>query len=79
VGDELSKSGKKDQSLARYREALQFLPGDAQLHGKTGMALAELARLDEAQAEFETSLRIDPQSEPARQAMDVIRAMKKRQ
>jgi tetratricopeptide (TPR) repeat protein len=75
-GDALAKAGKPELALARYRDALQFRPGDAQLHGKAGMALAQLARLDEAQAEFETSLRIDPKSEPAKQALDVLRAMK---
>jgi tetratricopeptide (TPR) repeat protein len=75
-GDQLSKAAKKEESLARYKEALQLRPGDAQLHGKAGMALAEMARLDEAKAEFEISLRIDPKSEPAKQAMDVLRAMK---
>jgi tetratricopeptide (TPR) repeat protein len=75
-GDAVSKSGKHEEALAHYRDALQLRPGDAQLHGKAGMALAQLARLDEAKAEFETSLRIDPKSEPAKQAMDVLRAMK---
>jgi tetratricopeptide (TPR) repeat protein len=75
-GDTLFKAGKGEDALARYRDALQFRPGDAQLHGKTGVALAQLSRLDEAQAEFETSLRIDPRSEPARQTLEVLKAMK---
>ena len=75
-GDELFRANRAEQSLARYREALQYRPGDAQLHGKTGVALARLARLDEAQAEFETSLRIDPKSEPAKQTLEVLKLMK---
>ena len=75
-GDALFKSGKRADALERYREALQFRPGDAQLHGKIGAALAQLARLDEAQAELETSLRIDPKSEPAKQTLEVLKAMR---
>ena len=74
-GDALYKSGNGEDALARYREALQFRPGDAVLHGKTGVALARLARLDEAQAELEASLRIDPKSEPAKQTLEVLKAM----
>jgi tetratricopeptide (TPR) repeat protein len=76
-GDALFKAGKNEPALARYRDALQFRPDDAQAHGKTGMVLAKMARLDEAQAEFETALRIDPKSEPARQTLEVLKMMKK--
>jgi tetratricopeptide (TPR) repeat protein len=75
-GDALLKSGKGEQALARYRDALQFRPGDAQVHGKAGAALAQAGRLDDAQVELETALRIDPRSEPARQTMEVLKAMK---
>ena len=74
--DTLFKTGKHQDALVRYREALELRPGDAQLHGKTGVALAQLARLDEAQAEFETALRIDPKSEPAKQTLEVLKLMK---
>jgi tetratricopeptide (TPR) repeat protein len=76
-GDQLFKAGRHEDALARYRDALQFRPGDAQLHGRAGATLAQLARLEEAQAELETALRIDPKSEPARQTMDVLKLMKK--
>ena len=75
-GDKLSKTNKHEQALARYREALQFQPGNPVLHGKVGAELASLARLDEAEVELETALRIDPKSEPARQTMDVLKAMR---
>jgi tetratricopeptide (TPR) repeat protein len=75
-GDALLKSGKGAEAAARYRDALQFRPGDPQVHGKTGAALAQAGRLDEAQVELELALRIDPKSEPARQTMDVLQAMK---
>jgi len=75
-GDELGRAGQHREALLRYREALDLRPNDAHLHGQIGMELAAMARLDEAQVEFERSLRIDPKSEPARQGMDVLKVMK---
>jgi tetratricopeptide (TPR) repeat protein len=75
-GDELGKTGKHEEALRRYRAALELRPNDAHLHGQIGMELAAMAKLEEAQAEFETSLRIDPKSQPARQAIEVVRAMR---
>jgi tetratricopeptide (TPR) repeat protein len=74
-GDSLSNAGKHTEALDRYRSALEFRPGDPQLHGKIGMELAQMARLDEAKAEFETALRMDPNSQPAKQGMQVLQAM----
>ncbi|HEY3940717.1 MAG TPA: tetratricopeptide repeat protein, partial [Bryobacteraceae bacterium] len=75
-GDDLGKAGKHQAALARYRDALILRSGDAHLLGQIGMELAAMARLDEAQTEFETALRIDPQSQPAKQGLEVVRAMK---
>ena len=75
-GDQLAKRGRHGDALARYREASQFQPGNPVLHGKIGAELAGLARLDEAEAELNIALKIDPRSEPARQTMDVFKAMK---
>jgi tetratricopeptide (TPR) repeat protein len=74
--DSLSNTGKHSEALEKYRAALQFRPGDATLHGKTGMELAQMARLDEAEAEFEIALKIDPNSQPAKQASSVLRTMR---
>ncbi|HEY1945801.1 MAG TPA: tetratricopeptide repeat protein [Bryobacteraceae bacterium] len=75
-GDELLKNGKKEDALARYRDALPLRPMDPVLHGKIGAALAEMAKLDEAEVELRKALQIDPASEPARQTMDVLQKMK---
>ncbi len=75
-GDALSNGGKHQEALDRYRAALQFRPADPQLHGKIGMELAQMAHLDEAKTEFETALRIDPNSQPAKQGMQVLQGMK---
>jgi tetratricopeptide (TPR) repeat protein len=74
--DSLSNAGKHAEALEKYRAALQFRPGDPALHGKAGMELAQMARLDEAEAEFEIALKIDPNSQPAKQAISVLRTMR---
>jgi Flp pilus assembly protein TadD len=76
-GDTLSNAGKHTQALERYRAAVQFRPDDPQLHGKIGLELAGMARLDEARVELETALRIDPDSQPAKQTMQVLNTMKR--
>lgn len=73
-GDQLAKSGNDQQAVERYRQALAFLPSDTQVHGRLGMAFARMERLDESQSEFETILRIDPDSQIAKQAIEAIKA-----
>jgi Flp pilus assembly protein TadD len=72
--DVLVKSGDREQAVQRYRESLAFRSDDANLHGHLGDALAELGRYDEAKTEFEAVLRIDPQSQEAKQALVTIDA-----
>ena len=76
-GDSLAKSGHDDQAIARYREALPYRGSDVQLHGRLGMAFARMDRLDESQSEFETILRLDPNDQIAKQAIDAIQARRK--
>jgi Flp pilus assembly protein TadD len=76
-GDQLAKSGKDEQAVARYRDALVYRPEDVQLHGRLGMAFARIDELDESQREFEAVLRLDPGSVTAKQAIDAIQARKK--
>jgi Flp pilus assembly protein TadD/mono/diheme cytochrome c family protein len=71
-GDQLAESGNFDQAALRYRECLAYRPDDAELHTSLGMALAKLARLNEARSEFEAALRIDSTFQPARQALAAI-------
>jgi tetratricopeptide (TPR) repeat protein/mono/diheme cytochrome c family protein len=71
-GDQLAKGGKDDQAEARYREALTIRPDDVDLHIRLGMTFARMERLSESQAEFETVLRLQPDSSLARQAIDAI-------
>jgi Flp pilus assembly protein TadD len=71
-GDDLAGAGHFDQAAQRYRESLVYRSDDAELHTSLGMALAKLARMNEAKAEFETALRINPRFQPAQQALAAI-------
>jgi tetratricopeptide (TPR) repeat protein len=68
-GDELAKSGKTADALARYRDASAFRAPTAELHTKMALMLARGGQFQEAQSELETALRIDPNFSPARQML----------
>jgi len=72
--DDLAKSGDKEQAVQRYRESLEFRPDDPELHAHLGMVLSDLKRWPEAKTEFESVLKIDPQSQDAKQALVAIDA-----
>ncbi|MGH7247040.1 MAG: tetratricopeptide repeat protein, partial [Pseudomonadota bacterium] len=76
-GDEFAKSGNDEQAAIRYRDALPYRPADVDLHIRLGLAFARMERLDESQAEFEAVLRLQPNSQFARQAIDAIVARRK--
>ena len=79
-GDQLAGAGNQDQAVQRYREALALRPDDAELYTRLGTALAGLGRFQEAQAQFEAAVRIDPGFQPAKsglQAMQAMNAIKK--
>ncbi len=71
-GDDLAKSGDDNQAVIRYRDALAYRADDPELHTSLGMALARVNQLKEAQSEFEAAVRIDPNFEPAKQALAAI-------
>ncbi len=73
-GDELADSGKREQAVQRYRDSLVFRPDDPDLHFQLASALAQLGRFKEAKTEFETVLRLRPESQDAKQALTQIDA-----
>lgn len=76
-GDSLAKSGRDEQAIAHYRDALQYRGSDPQLHGRLGMAFARMDKLDESLAEFEAVQRLNPNDAMAKQAIEAIQARKK--
>lgn len=71
-GDDFAKSGNFEQAAIRYKEALTYRPTDAELHTNLGQVLAQLGRKQEALAEFQEALRVDPSSEVAKQALSAL-------
>jgi Flp pilus assembly protein TadD len=71
-GDAFADAGKLDQAVVRYRDALAYRPSDTALHTILGVGMLRLGHLKEAQAELESALRIDPNYQPARQALAAI-------
>jgi tetratricopeptide (TPR) repeat protein len=68
-GDQFAKAGEFEQAAARYREALGYRAADAELHMSLGVALARSRRVAEAVSEFQAALRINPNFQPAKQAL----------
>ena len=71
-GDAFADAGNLEQAVVRYHEALAYRPGDTALHTILGVGLLRLGHLKEAQAELQSALRIDPNYQPARQALAAI-------
>jgi Flp pilus assembly protein TadD/mono/diheme cytochrome c family protein len=69
---QLANAHSDEQAALRYQDALQYRPDDVDVHIRLGMAFARMERLNESQAEFEAVLRLKPDSQLARQAIDAI-------
>jgi Flp pilus assembly protein TadD len=71
-GQQLANSQNDEQAALRYQEALQYRADDVDVHIRLGMTFARMDRLNESRAEFEAVLRLKPDSQLARQAIDAI-------
>jgi len=71
-GDDLAKSHNDQQAVLRYREALAYRADDPELHTSLGAVLLQLDRVKEAQLEFEEAVKIDPNFQPAKDALAAI-------
>lgn len=56
-------------AVAAFRQAVALKPDDAATHQNLGVAYNQAGMPNEARAEFETTLKLDPTSEVARQAL----------
>jgi tetratricopeptide (TPR) repeat protein len=59
-------------AVALYRDGLNLCPNDDVAHYELGKILAGLGRLDEARAEFDTALRINPNFQGAKQELEKL-------
>ncbi len=72
-GDQSAKSGDNVSAVEHYRDALTYRSKDVALITSLGAALARLGRMDEARAQLESAVRIDPTFEPAQKLLVAIR------
>jgi tetratricopeptide (TPR) repeat protein len=73
-GDQFAKAGDQQQAVRCYHDSLKYRPDDPELHTALGTALAQLRRFDEAKAQLETALRLDPGAQQAKQTLAIIQA-----
>lgn len=72
LGHLLLQSGRAELAAARYRQALQIEPS-VEAHQGLARALAALGRRDEAIAQDEAALRLQPDFAPARRHLEELR------
>ncbi|MFA6147282.1 MAG: tetratricopeptide repeat protein [bacterium] len=65
LGVSATESGRDDEAIARYREAIRIYPAFAAAHNNLGAALLKVGRPDEAIFHIREALRLDPESPDA--------------
>ena len=60
LGNELERTGRSDEALVQYREALRHDPDSAMAHNNVGVILFNRKRYDEAETHFRRAFEIDP-------------------
>ncbi|MBI3001548.1 MAG: tetratricopeptide repeat protein [Deltaproteobacteria bacterium] len=61
------------QAVALYREGLKVCPDDDVAHYELGKVLQELRRTEEAKAEFEAAVKINPDFNDARRQLEALK------
>jgi protein O-mannosyl-transferase len=56
----IARSGRRDEAIRHYREALAIRPGDADSHNNLGLLLATNGELEKAVEHFDAAIRFDP-------------------
>jgi len=72
-GDMLARSGRFEEAVSAYREAIRADPGNYGAWHNLGCALSDLRRNDEAAAAFEETLRLKPDHASARKNLEAVR------
>jgi len=77
-GNALVGSGRREEAVAAYREAIRAMPEDYEAWHNLGCVLHELGRTDEAIAALEESLRIKPDNPTAQRNLVIVRSRGRR-
>jgi len=71
--DKAQLAANSDEAIALYREGLKLCPDDDVAHYEFGRALAAAGRRAEAEEEFATALKINPNFTAARRQLEELR------
>jgi len=77
MGNDLQASRRIDAAIVHYRAALEVAPEDPAIHNNLGGALGVAGRFREAEAEFETALRLAPGYREAQDNLRRLRAIQR--
>jgi len=72
--DKAQQSTNREQTIALYRDGLAICPDDDVAHYELGRALADAGRPADAEREYETALKINPDFADARRQLEALRA-----
>ena len=72
--DKAQQSTNREQTIALYRDGLTICPDDDVAHYELGRALADAGRPADAEREYETALKINPDFSDARRQLEALRA-----
>jgi tetratricopeptide (TPR) repeat protein len=72
-GNFLARTGRREEAVAAYREAVRKEPGNIAAWNNLGCALGELGRRTEAAAAFEETLRLKPDHASALSNLELLR------
>ena len=72
--DKAQQSTNREQTIALYRDGLTICPDDDVAHYELGRALADAGRPADAEREYETALKINPDFGDARRQLEAIRS-----
>jgi len=72
--DKAQQSTNREQTIALYRDGLTICPDDDVAHYELGRALADAGRRADAEREYETALKINPDFGDARRQLEALRA-----
>jgi Flp pilus assembly protein TadD len=78
LAGELDAAGRENEALPEFAAAAQLNPNFSRAHFNYGVVLAKLGRLDDAQREFEETLRLEPGYKNAQDNLAKIQFLKQK-
>ncbi|MBI4385763.1 MAG: tetratricopeptide repeat protein [Elusimicrobia bacterium] len=68
------ESGRLDEAIAAWSGAAQAIPDSLEIRHNLGIALLQRGRHPQARAQFEAALKLDPNFQPSRRALEEMRS-----